>query len=112
MSHLEKQFDRQKSISTRNVSSGNKNQLLVEVACEDRRLRLAVPASATAGDLKYESLGKMELVLADPQKYIVIGSNGVPVDDNQTMRDMMAKDLTLEFRLIKPAAFGHVNEEK
>jgi hypothetical protein len=106
MGQFERQVNINKSITQKKVGSSNQNQLLAEVACDDRRVQLGVKGSATVGELKRQALGEMQLVSSDPNRYIAIGPNRQPINDNELIQNILSQGQSLEFRLIPQVAFG------
>ncbi len=106
MKQIERNDDRNRHELQENVNSGNQDRLLVEVVSDDRRVQLNAKGHETVGQVKRKALGEMHLPVNNPERYLVIGANRQPVDDNQLLNDMLKRGETLEFRLIPQVAFG------
>ena len=106
MGQIEKQINNQKSMSQKKVGSENQNQFLAELACDGSRVQLDVEGSATVGDVKRRALAEMQIVSSNPNRYIAVGSNGQKINDNEIMQNILSQGQPLEFRLVRPVAFG------
>jgi hypothetical protein len=107
MSQIERQISSNKSI-TQPSSAGNAGSgpLFVDVACDDRRVQMGLEGHETVGNVKRRALGEMQIFSANPNRYITVGANRQPLDDNLAIRDILAQGQLLEFRLIPQVAFG------
>jgi hypothetical protein len=112
MSQIEQQISLNRNRTQQSSGAGSQGRLLVEVACDDRRVQLDFEGHETVAEVKRRALGEMQILSANPNKYIVIGANRQPLDDRQVLRDILAQGQSLEFRLIPQVAFGPVCSEK
>ena len=106
MRQIEGQNDRNRNKLQANMNSSSKDRLFVEVASDDRRVQLDVDGHETVGQVKCKALGEMQLPVKNSERYIVIGANRQPVDDNLSLNNILEAGQTLEFRLIPQVVFG------
>jgi len=112
MGQIERQISSNRSITQQSSGAGSQGQLLVEVACDDRRVQLGFGGHETVAEVKRQALRDMQIFSANPNRYIAIGTNRQPLDDRQVLRDILAQGQSLEFRLIPQVAFGPPSLEK
>jgi hypothetical protein len=105
-----KQIEHQLSVNKNKLhqvsSSGSKNLLLAEIACDDRCVQLDLKGDETVGQIKRLSLVQMQIPYANPNRYTAVGSNRKPLDDHMVLRDILAQGQSAELRLIPQVAFG------
>lgn len=106
MIQTERQNDMNRNKVQANINSSNKDRLFVEVASDDRRVQLDVDGHETVGQVKCKALGEMQLPAKNPERYIVIGADRQPVDDNLSLNKILAAGQALEFRLLPQVVFG------
>jgi hypothetical protein len=106
MGQIERHDDWNRNKSHGNLNSNRQDQLLVEVASDDRRVQFAVEGHVTVGQVKRQALVEMQIPAQNPERYLVIGGNRQPLEDNQLLQDMLKRGEPLEFRLIPQVAFG------
>ncbi len=106
MGQIERHGDRNRNKLQEDINSSKQDGLLAEVASDDRRVQLAIEGDETIGQVKLKALAEMQIPAANPERYIVIGANRQPVDDNQLLNDVLKQGDALEFRLIPQVAFG------
>lgn len=106
MSELERQT-RISGYITPNLQGTNKSDdLIVEVACDDRQTQLAVQGNETVGQIRRKALSEMQIKVSDPNKYVVIGPNHQPINNQRTAEEILKEGQALYFRLIPQVAFG------
>jgi hypothetical protein len=110
MSQIEQQISNRRT--QQSSGTDRQGQLLVSVRCDDRRVQLGFGGHETVADVKRQALEEMQVPLANPDKYIVIGANRQPLDNRQILRDILAKGQSLDFHLIPQVAFGPGCPEK
>ncbi len=106
MRQIERQNDRNRNKLQANMNSSSKDRLFVEVASDDRRVQLDVDGHETVGQVKCKALEEMQLPAKNPERYIVIGADRQPVDNNLSLNKILAAGQTLEFRLLPQVVFG------
>jgi hypothetical protein len=106
MGQIERHDDRNRNKLQGNITSSKQDRLLVEVASDDRRVQFAVEGHETVDQVKRQALTEMQIPAPNPERYIVIGANRQPLEDNQLLHDMLKRGEPLEFRLIPQVAFG------
>ena len=104
MIHRERQKAEDASFALQKGRS--RRSIIVEVACDDRRTQLEVEGSETLAEIRSKALEEMEILAADPDKYVVIGGDRQPVNDRRKVEDLLAEGQALCFRLLPQVAFG------
>ncbi len=102
------QQQRQKSRDASPAPQGRRSRegVTVEVACDDRQTQLDVEGSETLAEVRTRALEELGMLAADPERYVVIGSDRQPVDDQRTIDELVAASQTLAFRLLPQVAYG------
>jgi hypothetical protein len=77
MSQIEQQISN-RGRTQQNSGAGSQGQLLVNVRCDGQRVQLGFAGHETVADAKRQALDQMQVLSANPEKYIVIGANRQP----------------------------------
>jgi hypothetical protein len=106
MEQIERLND-QKSTKSYDANSASKlGRFLVEIASDDRCVRMNLDGCMTVDQVKCRAIEEMQLPVKNPERYIVIGADLKRVEDQLSINKILAAGQALEFRLIPQVAFG------
>jgi hypothetical protein len=102
------QRQRQKSEDASPARQGRRTResITIDVACDDRQTQLDVRGCETLSEVRTRALEELGMLASDPERYVVIGSDRQPLDDQRTIDELAAEGQTLAFRFLPQVAYG------
>lgn len=86
-------------------------RIMVDVACDHRQTKLAVSGSETVAQIRRRALAEMEILAAQPERYLVIGAGHRRINPDRTIDELQAEGEKLAFRFMRPPEFGQPEEK-
>ena len=106
MDQLQRNTDVNRMLSEQSHSASPSNEIAVEVSCDDCTAHMSFEGHETVSQVRDRALQEMRMAAPDSRRYIVIDSNRQPVNDQQSIDELISQGLAMHFRLVPQVAFG------
>lgn len=106
----ERQLQNSPSSALTGTSGSTSTHRAVVEMVDGYEVQLEVRGTETIAEVRRAVLDQVDLYADDPNAYVVATRSGRPIEPGTTVDQLLSQGETLDFLLLKPAAFGDRRE--